>query len=62
MMLFSLEFMDKVLELVEPVGELQYKITKENLTKQEKENLIDFDKMYKISYGEDKGIINIDQI
>lgn len=62
MMLFSLEFMDKVLELVEPVGELQYKIIKENLTKQEKENLIDFDKMYKISYGEDKGIINIDQI
>ena len=61
-MLFSFEFMRRVFNLVESVGELQYKIIKEDLTVEEKEDLLYFDEMHKMAYGEDKGIINIDKI
>ncbi len=61
-MIFTSDFFDKVLPLLKPIGEEQYKIIKEKLTEQEKKELIDFDKMIKISYGEDKGIVNIDKI
>lgn len=61
-MLFSFEFMRRVFKLVESVGELQYKIIKEDLTVEEKEDLLYFDEMHKMTYGEDKGIINIDKI